>query len=42
MATLAVVHDAEPAIRRPHDIIAPPGGRAGVRTVRKGPVARAK
>ncbi|MFG3000706.1 hypothetical protein [Streptomyces sp. NPDC048340] len=42
MATLAVVHDAEPAIRRPHDIIAPPGGRTGHRTVRKGPVARAK
>ncbi|WUU35860.1 ISKra4 family transposase [Streptomyces sp. NBC_00659] len=42
MATLAVVHDAEPAIRRPHDIIAPPGGRTGHRTVRKGPGARAK
>lgn len=42
MATLAVVHDAEPAVRRPHDIIAPPGGRTGVRTVRKGPIARAK
>ncbi|MFD9512311.1 ISKra4 family transposase [Streptomyces mirabilis] len=42
MATLAVVHDAEPAIRRPHDIIAPPGGRTGHRTVRKGPIARAK
>nr|WP_107085705.1 hypothetical protein [Streptomyces acidiscabies] len=26
MATLAVVHDADPAVRRPHDIIAPPGG----------------
>ncbi|MCZ4510041.1 ISKra4 family transposase [Streptomyces sp. ActVer] len=42
MATLAVVHDAEPAVRRPHDIIAPPGGRTGQRTVRKGPKARAK
>jgi hypothetical protein len=42
MATLAVVHDAEPAVRRPHDIIARPGGRTGHRTVRKGPTARAK
>jgi hypothetical protein len=42
MATLAVVHDAEPAARRPHDIIASPGGRTGHRTVRKGPIARAK
>ncbi|MEU0649149.1 ISKra4 family transposase [Streptomyces umbrinus] len=42
MATLAVVHDADPAPRRPHDIIAPPGGRTGRRTPRKGPRARAK
>ncbi|MDX3226159.1 hypothetical protein [Streptomyces sp. ME19-01-6] len=42
MATLAVVHDADPAVSRPHDIIAPPGGRTGNRTVRKGPKARAK
>ncbi|WP_438296153.1 ISKra4 family transposase [Streptomyces sp. HUAS TT7] len=42
MATLAVVHDAEPAVRRPHDIIAPPGGRTGHRTPRPGPKARAK
>ncbi|WP_443073886.1 hypothetical protein [Streptomyces sp. NBC_01478] len=41
MATLDVVHDAEPAVRRPHDIIAPPGGRIGHRTVCKGLVARA-
>ena len=27
MATLTCVYDAEPARRRPHDIIAPPGGR---------------
>ncbi len=42
MATLAVVHDADPAPRRPHDIIAPPGGRTGRRTPRKGPKARQK
>jgi hypothetical protein len=42
MATLAVVHDADPAPRRVHDIIASPGGRAGRRTPRKGPKARAK
>jgi hypothetical protein len=42
MATLAVVHDADPAPRRPHDIIAPPGGRTTHRTPRKGPKARAK
>ncbi|GAA4983910.1 hypothetical protein HD597_000708 [Nonomuraea thailandensis] len=29
MATLAVVYDAEPAPRRPHDVIAVPGGRPG-------------
>ncbi|MFD9320073.1 hypothetical protein ACFWDQ_20755 [Streptomyces sp. NPDC060053] len=38
MATLAVVHDADPAPRRPHDIIAPPGGRTTRRTPRaRGP-----
>ena len=42
MATLAVVHDADPAPRRPHDIIDPPGGRTGRRTPRKGPRSRAK
>jgi hypothetical protein len=42
MATLAVVHDADPAPRRPHDIIAPPQGRTTRRTPRKGPKARAK
>ncbi|MDF2273355.1 ISKra4 family transposase, partial [Streptomyces coacervatus] len=31
-----------PAPRRPHDIIAPPGGRSGHRTPRPGPKARAK
>src|SRR6266571_2805214 len=34
MATLACVYDAEPAPRRPHDIIAPPGGRHGHRRLR--------
>ncbi|MFE3526501.1 hypothetical protein ACFXOD_33795 [Streptomyces sp. NPDC059161] len=42
MATLAVIHDAEPAVRRPHDIIVPPGARTGHHTVRKGPITRAK
>ncbi|MFJ3799985.1 hypothetical protein ACIPSJ_27350 [Streptomyces sp. NPDC090088] len=42
MATLAVVHDANPAVRRPHDIIASPGGRTTRRAPRKGPKARAK
>ena len=37
MATLAAVYDAEPAKRRPHDVIAPPGGRRGSREARKGP-----
>jgi hypothetical protein len=31
MAALVTVYDAEPAPRRPHDVIAPPGGRAGTR-----------
>jgi hypothetical protein len=42
MATVAAVYDAEPAPRRPHDVIALPGGRHGSRTPRKGPRARAK
>jgi hypothetical protein len=42
MAALAAVYDAEPAQRRPHDVIAQPGGRNGSRTPRRGPRARAK
>jgi hypothetical protein len=42
MAALVTVYDAEPAQRRPHDVIAPPGGRAGTREPRPGPKARAK
>jgi hypothetical protein len=42
MATLTCVYDAEPAPRRPHDIIAPPGGRHGHRTPRPRPRATAK
>jgi hypothetical protein len=42
MATLACVYDAEPAPRRPHDVIAPPGGRHGSRALRPRPKARAK
>ena len=42
MATLACVYDAEPALRRPHDVIAPPGGRHGCRKPRPGPKARAR
>jgi hypothetical protein len=42
VATLTCVCDAEPAPRRPHDIIAPPGGRHGHRTRRPRPRARAK
>lgn len=42
MATLAAVYDAEPAPRRPHDVIAPPGGRHGNRKLRPGPRATAK
>jgi hypothetical protein len=42
MAALVTVYDAEPAQRRPHDVIAPPGGRAGTRELRPGPKARAK
>ncbi|MFB8133541.1 ISKra4 family transposase [Streptomyces mirabilis] len=42
IATLACVFDADPAPRRPHDIIAPPDGRSGARPPRPGPKARAK
>ena len=42
MATLTCVYDAAPAPRRPHDIIAPPGGRHGHRTLRPRPKATAK
>lgn len=42
MATLACVYDAAPAPRRPHDVIAVPGGRSGERQVRRGPHAEAK
>ena len=31
MAALVAVYDAVPAKRRPHDVIAPPGGRHGTR-----------
>jgi hypothetical protein len=42
MAALVTVYDAGPAPRRPHDVIAPPGGRDGTRKPRPGPKARAK
>jgi hypothetical protein len=42
MACLVTVYDAEPAKRRPHDVIAPPGGRRGARELRPGPKALAK
>ena len=42
MAALVTVYDAEPAKRRPHDVIAPPGGRAGARELRPGPKALAR
>lgn len=42
MAALACVYDAAPAPRRPYDVIAVPGGRAGQREVRHGPHAQAK
>jgi hypothetical protein len=43
MATLACVYDTDPATRRPHDIIAPPGGRRhGSRTLRPRPRSAAK
>jgi hypothetical protein len=40
MATLACVHGAEPTSRRPHDVIAPPGGRQASRKLRPRPKAR--
>ena len=42
MAALVTVYDAEPAKRRPHDVIAPPGGRHGARPLRPGPKALGK
>lgn len=42
MATLAVVYDAEPAPRRPHDVIAVPGGRPGNAWPRARPSATRK
>jgi hypothetical protein len=42
MAALVTVYDAEPAKRRPHDVIAPPGGRHGSRPLRPGPRALVK
>jgi len=43
MATLACVYDADPAPRRPHDVISVPGGpRGGERGLRPGPRARNK
>jgi hypothetical protein len=42
MACLATVYDTEPAKRRPHDVIAPPGGRHGDRKLPPGPKARAR
>jgi hypothetical protein len=42
MAALVTVYDAAPSKRRPHDVIAPPGGRNGTRELRPGPKARGK
>ncbi|WP_433496814.1 hypothetical protein ACQP1K_17675 [Sphaerimonospora sp. CA-214678] len=42
MVTLALVYDALPAPRRPHDVIAPPGGRHGHRPLRPGPKVESK
>ncbi|MEU5579296.1 hypothetical protein ABZ791_02475 [Streptomyces huasconensis] len=42
MATPAGVFDADPAPGRPHDIIAPPEGRSGLRSPPLGPRSRAK
>ncbi|TMR89771.1 ISKra4 family transposase [Nonomuraea basaltis] len=42
MATLGVVYDAEPAPRRPHDVIAVPGGGGGQRRPRARPRAQRK
>jgi hypothetical protein len=40
MAALVTVYDAGPGTRRPHDVIAPPGGRHGSRPLRPGPSLR--
>jgi hypothetical protein len=42
MAALACACDAAPAPRRPHDVIAVPGGRSGQRQARRGPHAEVK
>jgi hypothetical protein len=42
MAALACVYDTVPAPRRPHDVIAVPGGRSGQREIRHGPHTEAK
>jgi len=42
MVTLVTVYDAEPGVRRPHDVIAPPGGPGGTRELRPGPKPRGK
>jgi hypothetical protein len=42
LATLACVYDTAPAARRPHDVIAVPGGRSDQRETRRGPHAKAK
>ncbi|MFE0063417.1 ISKra4 family transposase, partial [Streptomyces sp. NPDC059003] len=42
MATLGAVYDAEPASRRPHDVIMPPGGFTDGHIRRPGPAARSK
>ncbi len=39
---MACVFDTDPAPRRPHDVIHPPGGRSGDRTARPGPEAENK
>jgi hypothetical protein len=41
-ACLATVYDTEPAQRRPHGVIAPPGGRHGDRKLPPGPKALAR
>lgn len=42
MATVACVFDTRPAVRRPHDVIHPPGGRSDQRPARPGPAAENK
>lgn len=42
MATLGAVYDAEPAVRAPGDVIAPPGTDPPARKARKGPRATGK